>query len=409
MTEWSDVLKPSWFTKLTSLDILNTGGSSPTGVLPGKALSTDVGSVGQGFEITVTQESAVGGATNCSAIGLANSLTDLSNAFDGVTGIGWHSDGWFITAAGAISTGVGWDDGDVLGVEWFAANDVRFYKNGTLAYTYTGDLPDGDLYAAAYLLKNPNEVVANFGATTFAHLTGVSAWSGGASGPASAVVAQFIPPLVQLAEILSGSGAPPPPVVGTGGFFPDSVALYLAGRNVRADFLVFFDFATTPKWLWQGFGTLKTLDDNEWEGIGALGRVGDIESAIGGTAPSVTFTLSGVDPDLIADALASGDEVFGRPVKVYIQLFDDDWACTDNPYCVWSGIMDTMKVMQSGTDTCTVELNAESPFARRALAPLGNMTDREQQILFPGDKGLSLTPTLMSKQVAWPVIQPGYP
>jgi hypothetical protein len=408
MTTWSTIRKPSWFTLLTPLDVINTGGGSASGVLPGKVLSTDVGAVGQFFEITVTQESALGGSsTNCSAIGLANAATDLNIDFDGTTGVGLHSDGYFVAAGGSvIYTGVTWDDTDVIGVEWHGLADVRFYKNGTLGYTYTGALPDGDLYAAVYLLKNPNEVVANFGATAWAHDPGgVTGWSGGASGPASAVVAQTLPAIIQLTEFVPGAGGAPPPAFGTGGFFPDTIAEILAGREVRCDFLVFFDFATTPMRLWQGFGTLLTLDANEWQGIGQLGRISDLESSIGGTSPSASFTLSGVDSGLVADSLSAENEIFGQNVDVFIQYFNSSWACLDEPYAVWSGIMDKVRIKQ-GPDSCEIEVSAETIFARRALPPLGNLTHLEQQMFFPGDRGLSYIPQLLSKVAIFPVIQP---
>lgn len=188
------------------------------------------------------------------------------------------------------------------------------------------------------------------------------------------------------------------------GFFPDTVAAQLAGQIVRCDLLVHFQFKTTPMRLWQGFGTLHTNDGNDWQGIGHLGQIGELESAIGGTSPQTTFTLSGVDPGLIADALNSSDEVSNQPVDVLFQYFDENFACLDNPYVLWSGLMDVMRVRQRGPDECVVEVSAEPPFARRTLPPLGNLSDREQQRFFPGDTGCSFIPSLISTAAIWPVI-----
>jgi hypothetical protein len=190
------------------------------------------------------------------------------------------------------------------------------------------------------------------------------------------------------------------------GFFPNTVAESLAGNVVRCDLLAFFDFATTPMRLWQGFGPLHTNDGHDWQGIGQLGQIGDMESAIGGSAPQVTFTLSGVDPDIISDTVNASDEVKGRDVTVYMQFFDSDFQCLDNPYAVWAGLMDVMRIRQTGPTQCSIELSAETIFARRSLPPLGNLSDREQQRFFPGDTGCAAIPMMVQKTVIWPVILP---
>jgi hypothetical protein len=189
------------------------------------------------------------------------------------------------------------------------------------------------------------------------------------------------------------------------GYFPSTAAAVLAGSVVRCDLLVFFDFLTTPMRLWQGFGTLHTLDGHDWQGLGELGHIGDLESAIGGTSPNVTFTLSGVDPSILAEALNSSEEVFGRDVNVYMQFFTEDFQPLDPPYVVFAGLMDTLRVKQS-VETVSVELSAETLFARRTLPPYGNLSGRDQHKLFPGDTGLDSMPELISLTAIWPVIVP---
>lgn len=189
------------------------------------------------------------------------------------------------------------------------------------------------------------------------------------------------------------------------GFFPSARALDLKGNLVRCDLLVMFDFASGAMRLWQGHGTLHTLDGFDWRGIGELGQIGDLESTLAGDAPQATFTLSGVNPAILAEAMNTSDEVYGRDVNVYIQFFDETFQPLDNPYVCWAGMMDVMHVKHN-VDTCTIELTAESLFFRRALAPLGTLSDRDQQRFFPGDTGLQVMPTMVAKSVLWPVILP---
>jgi hypothetical protein len=165
-----------------------------------------------------------------------------------------------------------------------------------------------------------------------------------------------------------------------------------------------FDFQSGPMRLWQGFGTLQTNDSNTWQGIGRLGQISDLESSIGGNAPQARFTLSGVDPNILANAL-DAQEIYGRDCNVYMQFFDDSFNCLDNPYVIWAGLMDTVKITQN-VDMCQVEMTAETIFARRAKPPLGMLSDREQQKFFPGDNSLAGIPALMNKTAIWPVILP---
>lgn len=187
--------------------------------------------------------------------------------------------------------------------------------------------------------------------------------------------------------------------------FSSTAAAALSGAVVRRDVLVFFNFLTTPYRLRQGFGNLRTNDGHDWSGLGEFGQISDIESSIAGSAPQVTFALSGVDAGLISKSLDSSNEVKGRSVTVYFQFFDENFQLLDNPYAVWVGIMDVMRVKQNAS-TCSIELTAETIFTNRSHPPLGTLSDRDQQRLRPGDTGLSLMPEMVSKSVTWPYIAP---
>lgn len=185
------------------------------------------------------------------------------------------------------------------------------------------------------------------------------------------------------------------------GFFPQTIAEHLAKRVVRASYLVHFAFATTPMRVWIGTGALVS-GGQTWSGIGTLGSISGIESALGGTAPVVTFGLSGVDPTAVAKALDASDEVKGRDVTIFLQFFDDASQPLDAPYAVYAGTMDVMRVKAQGPTERTVEVTAETLFARRALPPFGYLSDRDQQRLYPGDRGLEYMPSMAAKTVNWP-------
>lgn len=187
--------------------------------------------------------------------------------------------------------------------------------------------------------------------------------------------------------------------------FSATVAAALAGRTVRRERLVRFDFKSESLRLWEGgHGTLRTADGQMWAGAGQLGQIGDIESSIGGTAPSVEFSLSGVDPTVLAKALSASDEVKGRLVEVYLQHFNEDWSPLDGLYQTFSGIMDRMPVSAPpGSPTRTIKLVAETIWTQRGFAPFSFISDRDQKRLYPGDRGCEQVAAMASKSIQWPV------
>lgn len=186
------------------------------------------------------------------------------------------------------------------------------------------------------------------------------------------------------------------------GYFTNAVAAALAGRSVNRAVLVHLDFRDEPMRVWGGFGTLDA-GGHTWSGLGQLGNIEGLESAFGGTAPVTTFTLSGVEPSLVIDALNSSDQVKGRDVTVFLQLFDvESEALLDSPFAIYGGTMDVMKVFRQGVARRTVSLTAETLFARRALPPWGYLSDRHQQQLYPADRGLEMVASMANKSVEWP-------
>ena len=103
-------------------------------------------------------------------------------------------------------------------------------------------------------------------------------------------------------------------------FFPETIAHHLAGRTVQAALLGQFDFASETMRLWNGGGVLEANDGTQWQGLGQWGSVTGLEQAINGQAPEATFTLSGIDADiLLLTRDEFEEEVRGRMVRVYVK------------------------------------------------------------------------------------------
>jgi hypothetical protein len=193
--------------------------------------------------------------------------------------------------------------------------------------------------------------------------------------------------------------------------FPDTIAADMAGQRVSACFLVEFNFVTEPVRLWLGGnGELETNDGQIWNGLGQIGALSGVEQAVNGDAPEMTFTLSGVDSQIVRLAREEFDaEAKGRMVYVLIQFFGvDDPEDPDNqrpldlPYPIAAARVLTPEFVYGENGERSVTVRCESLFSLRSRPRYAMYTDSDQQRRFPGDLGFSFVAGLVSKVVTWP-------
>lgn len=99
-------------------------------------------------------------------------------------------------------------------------------------------------------------------------------------------------------------------------------------------------------------------------------------------------------------ALALTERVQGRPMTLRMALIDDTGTLQVDPN-VWSGEMDTLAIDErSGTPVVT--LTAESMFAVWDRSRPVRYTNAQQQILYPGDRGLEYVETMAEAPIVWP-------
>lgn len=184
------------------------------------------------------------------------------------------------------------------------------------------------------------------------------------------------------------------------GIFDAAGAAALQGDTITGEILALFDFASAPQRVHSGFGPLSA-GGYVWQGMGGLGSVSDIESAVGGIAPVVTFTLSGVGPEIANDVVNARTEVKGRDCYVYLQLYGTDLTPLGGLYTLYRGVMDRLVHAATGPDTWTAQLTAETKFSRRGLPPFGNLTNADQQRRYPGDNGLFDIAQMINRRRPW--------
>lgn len=179
----------------------------------------------------------------------------------------------------------------------------------------------------------------------------------------------------------------------------------MAGQVVRCDVLAEFMFVSETIRLWNGFGDLPTLDGKTWQGIAGLGDISGLSQSYNGSAPPLSLSVSGVDARFAAKAKDEASEYFNRPIVIYLQFFTEDWQPLDNPYGLTMARMTNLtSQMKSGPEgkVYTVAVTAETPFAVRRRPPFGYYTDRDQQIRYPGDKGLSRVAGIDNRVIRFP-------
>lgn len=194
------------------------------------------------------------------------------------------------------------------------------------------------------------------------------------------------------------------------GLFPETIAAALAGAKVECVELVRFAFTTEPVFLWTGNGLLRTSDGQVWQGIGQLASMEGIEQAVNGEAPEASFTLSGIDAQIMRLARDEFEaEVKGSIITIFLQFFGvededdpDNQRVLDRPYPIWSGrcLKPSFTLDEGGGRAVTI--TAESLFTLRSRPQYAMFTDSDQRRRFPGDRGFEFVGSLVSKTVTWP-------
>jgi hypothetical protein len=180
-------------------------------------------------------------------------------------------------------------------------------------------------------------------------------------------------------------------------------AAELAKITARVALLAYLDFADGAARYWEGFGELVTSDAQVWQGTAGLTSISGLGSPIGTSAPKVTLGLSAVDPDIVVIASDQSEKLAGRECILWLQIFTEDWQPFGDPIHVWSGELDVMDIEDSGAGTFSVQVSAESIWARRRKPPFAFLTDTDQQSRSSGDRFLEQVGSLPGKTINWPL------
>jgi len=130
------------------------------------------------------------------------------------------------------------------------------------------------------------------------------------------------------------------------------------------------------------------------------GNVESIREAATNEATGLRFTLAGPIGAYLSAALS--EHVQGKPVKVYVALFDANDNIIDGAVEEWGGLTDTMTVEEGGGDTSTIIVSAESRYAQFARPKISRHNDADQQAVYAGDLFYKYAPGMVERSLVWP-------
>ena len=147
-----------------------------------------------------------------------------------------------------------------------------------------------------------------------------------------------------------------------------------------------------------GVGTI-TYGGVDYLGVGTLGSISNISENTELSAAGVTLTLSGVDPALVAIALAEPYQ--GRICTISRGFLNASYQLILDPIIIFVGRLDTQSIMLGANSQ--IEVVVENLTADWNRATIRRFNNQDQQTRFPGDKGLEFVTQATEKPVYWGV------
>lgn len=163
-------------------------------------------------------------------------------------------------------------------------------------------------------------------------------------------------------------------------------------------FLVELEFPSATIRLWTGYGDLS-WNSQTWTGSGGLLSVGFAEETQELEAKNAVIEMNGAPDSVVALALAE-DGYQGRPARIWFALFDSTRALVNDPSRHFSGMMDTMTIVDD-PERPVIQLSCEDDMAALNRPRERRYTHEDQQIDYPGDKGFEFVASMQDREIKW--------
>ena len=173
----------------------------------------------------------------------------------------------------------------------------------------------------------------------------------------------------------------------------------LSSTQVRPFFAIELFYTQTLR-IWTGYGEFNILGQN-YLGLGNLLTVKSIQETGETKATGLTVSASGLDTSVLASSLNQTQQ--GIVVKLYFGVLtttSNAQAIVDEPYEIFSGAVDTVKINETGADS-SISFNIESKLISLERPLDFRYTDQDQKHFFPSDRGLEFVNDLQDKNIVW--------
>lgn len=136
---------------------------------------------------------------------------------------------------------------------------------------------------------------------------------------------------------------------------------------------------------------------NTFLGVGTLGAIGSVEESSDTKAQGINLELSGVVPETLSIAL--NENYQGRIGKLFLTFLDANWQVIGDPILIFQGLMDSQNITLGKEGK--VSITIENQLAAWEKPNLYLYNNGDQQVLYPGDRGLEFVEQAAEKEISW--------
>lgn len=172
----------------------------------------------------------------------------------------------------------------------------------------------------------------------------------------------------------------------------------LTDENQQLVFALKLEFDTETIRLHSGGGTLS-ISGEDYEGAGTLLSLSDIEDAMDLKSSGVTFSLSGMNTDVLGYALTENYQ--NRPATLKMAFLS---AGTDHAVGVmdiYSGRMIQIDISDSPQEGATISVQTENRLVDLRRPSNIRYTKESQNHLYPNDTSLDEVSKIQDMQLMW--------
>lgn len=177
-----------------------------------------------------------------------------------------------------------------------------------------------------------------------------------------------------------------------------TAALKLSEDHQNIIFAVKAEFDTSNILLHSGAGEL-TFNGEVYEGAGTLMGISDIEDSQELKSAGVTFSLSGMDTEVLGYALTENYQ--NRPISLWMLFMSGGTDHIVSSILIYRGRMTQINVEDNPEAGSTITVGTENRLIDLRRPSNLRYTKESQQYLYPGDTSLDGVTKLQDMEILW--------